>query len=296
MNSHISRKFKMPTIKAYDGIGNPDNHSRTFPNYLLLHPVNDAIKCWAFPQTLSGMAQRWYSCLPPNSVGSFKDLSQDFIKQFISGRVHEKSSASLMGLVQGAKESLRYYQNRFTKEALKIPDLDDKLQDRAGKYIKVEESVKKTVVNNEPASNKKRKTDQEYDASDKYPRTGKGFDSSSKKNQTPRFTEYARLNAPRSQILMEIEKDKEFKWPNPLRGDPKKRDKGRYCRYHKDIGHDIDDCRQLKDEIVYLIRRGNFGHFTKGEKARGQKEDNDRRDDNRRGNDKDHNPQPLRGQ
>ncbi|XP_074342642.1 uncharacterized protein LOC141680269 [Apium graveolens] len=197
--------------------------------------------------------------------GGLLDLSQAFIKQFISGRVHEKSSASLMGIVRGGKESLREYLNRFMKEALKVPDLDDKvamialqqgtrdeffkmslakrppesmlqLQDRAGKYIKVEESMKKTAVNNEPTGNKKRKMDQEYDAKDKYPRIAKSSDSSSsKKNQQP---------------------------------------------------------RQLKDEIEYLIRRGKFGHFTKGEEAGGQKRDNDRKDDDRRGNDRNRNPQP----
>ena len=89
----------MPTIKAYDGTGDPANHVRTFSNALSLQPVNDTIKCRAFPQTLSGMAQRWYSRFPPNSIGSFRELSQAFIKQLISGRVHEKSSASLMSIV-----------------------------------------------------------------------------------------------------------------------------------------------------------------------------------------------------
>ncbi|XP_074346235.1 uncharacterized protein LOC141685008 [Apium graveolens] len=91
---------------------------------------------------------------------------------------------------------------------------------------------------------------------------------------------------------MKIEKDKEFKWPKSLRGDPKKRDKSRYCRFHKDVGHDTDDCRKLKDEIEYLIRMGKFGRFTKSEEAGGQKRDNDRRDDDRRGNDRDRKPQP----
>ncbi|XP_074346597.1 uncharacterized protein LOC141685393 [Apium graveolens] len=62
---------------------------------------------------------------------------------------------------------------------------------------------------------------------------------------------------------MEIEKDKEFKWSKPLRGYPEKRGQGRYCRYHKNVGHDTDDYRQLKDEIKYLIRRGKFERFTK---------------------------------
>ncbi|KAL8108705.1 hypothetical protein AgCh_008657 [Apium graveolens] len=322
MNAHISRKFKMPTIKAYDGTGDPANHVRTFSNALLLQPVNDAIKCRAFPQTLSGMAQRWYSRLPPNSIGSFRELSQAFIKQFISGRVHEKSSASLMSLVQGAKESLRDYLNRFTKEALKVPDLDDKvamialqqgtrdeffkmslakrppesmlqLQERAGKYIKVEESMRKTVVSNEPTGGKKRKTDLEYIAKDKYPRTEQNPDSTPKKGGPgQKFTEYAKLNAPRSQILMEIEKDRDIRWPKPLKADPAKLDKGKYCRFHKDVGHDTDECRQLKDEIEFLIRKGRLNKYTGDGGDRnnnGRKNFEDRRRDQ---DDQGRNPQP----
>ncbi|KAL8103834.1 hypothetical protein AgCh_028144 [Apium graveolens] len=273
MNAHISRKFKMPIIKAYDGTGDPANHVRTFSNALLLQPVNDTIKCRAFPQTLSGMAQRWYSRLPTNSIGFFRELSQDFIKQFIIGRVHEKSSASLMSIVQGAKESLRDYLNRFTKEALQVPDLDDKvamialqqgtrdeffkislakrppesmlqLQDRAEKYIKVEEIIRKTVVNNEPAGGKKQKTDLEYIAKDKYPRTEQNTDSTPKKGGPgQKFTEYAKLNDLRSQILMEIEKNRDMYWPKPLKADPTKLDKSKYYRFHKDAGHDTDECR-----------------------------------------------------
>ncbi|XP_074323367.1 uncharacterized protein LOC141660292 [Apium graveolens] len=177
--------------------------------------------------------------------------------------------------------------------AKRPPESMLQLQDRAGKYIKVDESMKKIAVSNEPTRNKKQKTNQEYDAKDKYPQIGKNSNSSSsKKNQQSRFAEYARLNAPRSQILMEIEKDKDFKWPKPLRGDPEKGDKSRYCRFHKDVGHDIDDCWQLKNEIEYLIRWGKSRRFTKGEEAGGQNRDNDRRDDDRRGNDRDRNPQP----
>ncbi|KAL8146597.1 hypothetical protein AgCh_004356 [Apium graveolens] len=257
MSAHISRKFKMPTIKAYDGTGDPANHVRTFYNALLLQPVNDAIKCRAFPQTLSEMAHRWYSRLPPNSIGSFRELSQAFIKQFISGRVHEKSSASLMSIVQGAKESLRDYLNHFIKEALKVPNLDDKvlmialqqgtrdeffkislakrppesmlqLQDRDEKYIKVEECMRKTVVNNEPVGGKKRKTDLEYIAKDKYPRTEQNPDSTPKKGAPgKKFTEYAKLNAPRSLILMEIEKNRDIRWTKPLKADSTKLDKSK---------------------------------------------------------------------
>ena len=57
MAARISKKFKLPTIKDYDGTGDPANHGRTFMNALLLQPVTEAIKCRAFPQTLNEMAQ-----------------------------------------------------------------------------------------------------------------------------------------------------------------------------------------------------------------------------------------------
>jgi hypothetical protein len=252
--------------------------------------------------------------LPANSIGSFKELSTAFISQFVSGKMHEKSSASLMHVVQGKNENLRDYLKRFTKETLNITDLDNKvamvalqhgtsnaffkmslakhppenmteLQQRASKYIKAEDSIEGNGGNND--NSKKRRAEQEYDVRDKYPRTREDSESPPTNNQGPRFADYARLNTPRSQILLEIEDDKDFRWPKPLRGDPAKRNKDRYCRFHNDVGHDTDDCRQLKDEIEFLIRRGKLSHFTKSEDHGRQRREYDRSDD-----DRDRNPQP----
>ena len=50
MNKHISRRFKMPNIKIYDGAGDPENHVRTFSNAILLLQTTNAIKYRAFPK------------------------------------------------------------------------------------------------------------------------------------------------------------------------------------------------------------------------------------------------------
>lgn len=52
MGARISKKFKLPTIKAYDGTGDHVNHVQMFMNALLLQPITEAITCRAFPQTL----------------------------------------------------------------------------------------------------------------------------------------------------------------------------------------------------------------------------------------------------
>ncbi|XP_063948099.1 uncharacterized protein LOC135152193 [Daucus carota subsp. sativus] len=159
--------------------------------------------------------------------------------------------------------------NRFTKEALKVPDLDQKvamialqqgttddnfrrslakrapenmneLQERAGKYIKAEESLKKSQNNQGPTPNpKKRGNDTEYNADSKYSKTGDGDKSPTKKKAGPRFTEF-----------------------------------------HKDTGHKTDDCRQLKDEIEFLIQKGKLSKYTRDT-------DKNPRDNDNRGRDND---------
>ena len=46
-----------------------------------------------------------------------------------------------------------------------------------------------------------------------------------------------------------------------MRSDPAKRDNTKYCEFHRDHGHRIDDCIQLRKEIEYLIRRGYLRRF-----------------------------------
>ncbi|XP_063942760.1 uncharacterized protein LOC135150403 [Daucus carota subsp. sativus] len=169
--------------------------------------------------------------------------------------------------------------NRFTKEALKVPDLDQKvamialqqgttddnfrrslakrapnnmneLQERAGKYIKAEESMRKSQNNQgSTKDSKKRGNDTEYDADNKYLKREDGEKSPTKKQSGPRFTEYARLNSPRSQILMEIEKEGGVRWPKPIRTDPEKKKQGLVL--------------QLKNEIEFLIRKGKLSRYTR---------------------------------
>ena len=46
-----------------------------------------------------------------------------------------------------------------------------------------------------------------------------------------------------------------------MRLDPAKRDNTKYCEFHRDHGHQTDDCIQLRKEIEYLIRRGYLRRF-----------------------------------
>ncbi|XP_065618123.1 uncharacterized protein LOC136062684, partial [Quercus suber] len=68
---------------------------------------------------------------------------------------------------------------------------------------------------------------------------------------------------PVDKILAQIKDEHYLKWPRPLHSSPNVHDKSKYCRFHKDHGHYTEDCRDLKEQIEELIRRGKLQKFVK---------------------------------
>ncbi|KAJ9175327.1 hypothetical protein P3X46_013892, partial [Hevea brasiliensis] len=65
-------KFKIPTLKKYDGTSNPRSHLVNFHTMILLQNVNNFILCRAFPTTLTALAQKWYQSLPYGFIENFE--------------------------------------------------------------------------------------------------------------------------------------------------------------------------------------------------------------------------------
>ena len=69
------------------------------------------------------------------------------------------------------------------------------------------------------------------------------------------------LTASVSQVLREVQNEQFLRWPAQMKSDPTTRDNTRYCKFHRDYGHRINDCIQLKKKREYLIRRGYLRRF-----------------------------------
>ena len=46
-----------------------------------------------------------------------------------------------------------------------------------------------------------------------------------------------------------------------MKGDPGKCNKNKYCHFHKDHKHDMDECYDLKQQVENLIKQGKLRHF-----------------------------------
>ena len=87
------------------------------------------------------------------------------------------------------------------------------------------------------------------------------------KPPTGRFTNFTPLNTPIDQVLMQIKDEGGLTFPGKLKGDPSKRPRDKYCRFHRDHGHDTSDCYDLKQQIEAFIRQGKLQKFVNKERT-----------------------------
>ena len=66
---------------------------------------------------------------------------------------------------------------------------------------------------------------------------------------------------------MQIKDEAALMWPSKLKEDPNRRSRDKYCRFHRDHGHDTAECYDLKQQIEAFIRQGKLQRFVSKEKA-----------------------------
>ena len=179
---------------------------------------------------------------------------------------------------------LRSYITHFNKEAFSIDEANDKilmaaftngLQKgmfrfslyknvlktmsemlyRAPKYMNLEDAL---LAREDKPRKRERQEDTRHDWGHKMARTGDRRDDRRSKPPTGRFTSFTPLTAPIDQVLMQIKNEGTLTFPGKLKGDPSKRPRHKYCRFHRDHGHDTADYYDLKQQIEALIRQGKL--------------------------------------
>ncbi|GFS33977.1 hypothetical protein Acr_00g0031560 [Actinidia rufa] len=254
LRARISSKFKLPAqLGIYEGKTDPMDHLDSYKSLMSLQGCSDEIMCKAFSATLKGPARSWFRKLSPGTIDSFGDLSRLFVANFMSCRNRQKNASHLFTIHQKENESLKEFVKRFNQAILEVEDPSDKviimammeglrpgplfdslsknvpetlsaLQSKADKYIAAEElsEAKRVLAHHLAAPNL------------------------SYHHSTPLV----------AQVLSEIKHEEFVKWPGKIKTDPQKRNRNKYCEFHRDHGHNTEDYFQLKEQIADLIKRG----------------------------------------
>ncbi|XP_030945831.1 uncharacterized protein LOC115970321 [Quercus lobata] len=266
----VPSKFRLPQLEPFDGLKDPQDHLNTFKTTLGLQQPPDEILCRSFPTTLKGAAREWFTKLPNSSIDNFDQLSSAFLRHFIGGQRPRRPVDYLLTIRQGEKETLRSYVKRFTQETLEVDEVDNKVQLttfkaglksrdlvaslaknppktmaemllKAQKYMNAEDALAAIKDTERPGDKSKWEDDRRGQKRDR-PKRRNNDGNRRKDDRNPRM----------------IKDEHYLKWSRPLHSSPNVRDKNKYCRFHRDHGHNTEDCRDLKEQIEELIRKGKL--------------------------------------
>ncbi|XP_050280960.1 uncharacterized protein LOC126721917 [Quercus robur] len=182
---------------------------------------------------------RWFDGLKPNSIDSFKQLTQAFGSRFITCSRAPRPLDSLLSLSIREGETLKAYSDRYWEMYNEIEgNFDDVAISTFKSGLPVEHGLRKSLTGKPVTSLR-----QLMDRIDKY-KSVEEDQQLGKVNVVFRDPVY--------HVLEKIKNELFFKLPNKMAGDPMKH-QNLYCQYHQEPGHTTENRRNLRNHLDQLV-------------------------------------------
>ena len=94
----LPRRLHQPTFTMYNGLTDLLEHVSQFNQRMAIHSKDEALICKIFLPNFGPMAMRWFDGLRPNSIDSFKQLTQAFGSRFMMSSRVPRPLDSLLSL------------------------------------------------------------------------------------------------------------------------------------------------------------------------------------------------------
>ncbi|XP_034672510.1 uncharacterized protein LOC117904099 [Vitis riparia] len=288
----VTSGFLVPKFSTYDGCSDPFDHIMHYRQLMTLDIGNDPLLCKVFPASLQGQALSWFHRLPPNSVDTFRDLSEAFVGQYLCSARHKQNISTLQNIKMKDNESLREFVKRFGQAVLQVeacsmdavlqifkrcicpstpffeslakkpPMTMDDLFRRANKYSMLEDDVRAATQQVLVAGQSSKGS---TEGSTKPPDRPRPSDRRQEGPSRPEVPPLTPLSITYEKLLPMIQNLSDFRWPRPLGSDPSRRDHSKKCAYHKEHGHTTETCRSLQYLVERLIKAGHLRQYLRSD-------------------------------
>ncbi|GKB43445.1 reverse transcriptase domain-containing protein [Tanacetum coccineum] len=285
-------KTRMPShIKTYDGSEDQEDHLKIFQSATKTKRWAMPTWCHMFNSTLTGNAKVWFDDLPKEIIDSYDDLKKAFLENYLQQKKCIKNPVEIHNIRQRDGESTEEFMRRYklecrdVKGALKCmkisrfmhgitsPELIKRLHDKISKSVDEMMRVTTAFLRGEvAASNRKRKKRflswKQQEANQK-----KNFKKGGYRNQqrSKRKQDWFSLLTKTPKEIFALDKEK-FKAPPPMTTPVEKRNHAKFCEFHGEVGHNMDECMHLNKQIEEMLKAGKLSHLIKELKQNNVKE------------------------
>ncbi|XP_052198259.1 uncharacterized protein LOC127805544 [Diospyros lotus] len=256
----IQSGFKLPQLPVYSRNEDPERHLQHFVAMAVLHGWNEVTRCKAFPLSLEGQAQQWFTELPAGYIQSFEQLKKEFLEAFSTYVPKKKSAMYVMSLQQKLNESLKQYIERFRAATQEVRDLPVGLAASALLNGTTYAPLRRSLAKIEPSSMTELFARAEqfivqmeileaWEGKRRGRLSDVGSDRSVKiqRKEEPLkipFWSFTPLTEPRAAVISSIAHTGLINFL-PHINQPMGRNMDSFCKFHESPGHTIEQCREL---------------------------------------------------
>ncbi|GKA63213.1 reverse transcriptase domain-containing protein [Tanacetum coccineum] len=243
-------KTRMPShVKTYDGSEDQEDHLKIFQSAAKTERWAMPTWCHMFNSTLTGNARVWFDDLPKETINSYDDLKKAFLENYLQQKKCIKDPVEIHNIRQRDGESMEEFVWRRNDE---------------GNYsIPPEEVAASNRERKKPFSSWKQ---QEANQKQNFKKGGYQNQQRSERKQD-RFS----LLTKTSKEIFALDKGK-FKAPSPMTTPVEKRNHAKFCEFHGEVGHNMDECMHLKKQIEKMLKAWKLSHLIKELKQNNEKE------------------------
>ncbi|GKA68696.1 reverse transcriptase domain-containing protein [Tanacetum coccineum] len=247
--------LKMPYhVGSYDGKGDPDNYLHLFEWAIRMQKWAMPVACHMFTYTLKDSARIWWNSQKAGNILNYEDLKAKFRSHFSQQKKFMKTHLVVHNIKHNEGESTRAFVTRYTDDTLQILGLHE--DQRISGFVHGLRT--RNLV--------------EFLSTD-LPTTYKGL-----MEKTYTWIEAREVATNGGRVSTGLRKTllgtaignrktgtaKTFEQPPCMLGHRRSRDTTKYCQFHKDHGHDINDCRELRHQIEEGVKSRQLSHLVKG--------------------------------
>ncbi|XP_031099713.1 uncharacterized protein LOC116003912 [Ipomoea triloba] len=276
MNHPYPIDLRVPGNKGYSGKIDPEEHVNAYYGNMLMMGVSDAVICRAFYSTLEGRAIEWFKTLEAKSIDIFAELARRFIQRFATSKAVRRHFTYIEIAKEEEGETLAEFLVKWKSAVGEVEPMDDRTAInvlhsslRAGPLyqdfilrppLSYEEALRRVAAH---ANAAKRRQEAGLSRNDRRnnDRPPKPKDGPSRE-KAPTFSQLTRLVA---EVLDYAQSCNLIRLPEPGRDGE---DKSKYCAYHRNRGHNTEDCSSLKRVVEELLRSGELSQFVQKEKSK----------------------------